>query len=707
VSARSLAQQDVVQLSAEPTRSILHVLRDAKVAFWMHDVSECLSVIETVALQQFRFHKNAIDVSALTVRLRDIHVVFQVFLELTLAGQQAKLLQLAKTDRTIIGKQLCSLLSMEFHTEKGRNAARKNAFALIRLQRYSHAVATFLSAQPPLLKEACNVLVRYCEDAPLAFLVARLVESAFVGPPHDDGKTNGLFLGPVARGILIRYLLPKEGAREATKAGEPEKLCFELTAFMLLQQPNPCKDSVARLCRLAENELVHDFVLTGSPLSSVDKSLPAEFETDVDSPRSPLGVPNVKRNVHRSLYCQAAKTAKPLMLLPLADLYHQSCQSLFHFIHVNCLFSTFLVFPDNIASNTSVLGFAVAIDSLLAKHGLTSDRELLTRFVAAFWVRCGSTDARREWGPQHYTAYCAALLANSELSAKNTVDDGPVEDIDANNLALEDSVLLSRVDTPVVLPKHSGFNMAYVPKPLTTSKMAQELLTPKSALDWVDTPGGLSVSSKHAAATDATVSTPEVLLQPSNNAASLSSRRETDRNGPRSALDAFDLQPVRRRTEGVMATPSKAFINPGASSAPNAMDAFDYQPRRSEARSPVTRVRCPEVVSSGQVPSALDMFDYPPRRTDARNPKGFCTTSAENTNPFDMLELQATTPAASPPYSTASTAERSALDMFDYQPPRRITSSAPPATLVATTLPPRQASIPNALDMFDYQPRRK
>ena len=35
-----------------------------------------------------------------------------------------------------MGKQLQSLLANDFSTVKGRNAAQKNAFALIRLQRY-------------------------------------------------------------------------------------------------------------------------------------------------------------------------------------------------------------------------------------------------------------------------------------------------------------------------------------------------------------------------------------------------------------------------------------------------------------------------------------------------------------------------------------------------------------------------------------------
>ena len=58
-----------------------------------------------------------------------------VFLEMIVIGKGDKLLQLAKTDKNIMGKQLASLLSMDFATEKGRAACHKNAFALLRLQR--------------------------------------------------------------------------------------------------------------------------------------------------------------------------------------------------------------------------------------------------------------------------------------------------------------------------------------------------------------------------------------------------------------------------------------------------------------------------------------------------------------------------------------------------------------------------------------------
>jgi hypothetical protein len=55
---------------------------------------------------------------------------------MVVAGEADKLLKLARADRNTSGKQLLALLSFEFNTEHGRNALRKNAFALMRLRRY-------------------------------------------------------------------------------------------------------------------------------------------------------------------------------------------------------------------------------------------------------------------------------------------------------------------------------------------------------------------------------------------------------------------------------------------------------------------------------------------------------------------------------------------------------------------------------------------
>lgn len=60
----------------------------------------------------------------------------QIFLELVLIGKCGTLYQLCKMDKNVLGRQLQQFLSNDFSTAKGRQAAQKNAFALMRLQRY-------------------------------------------------------------------------------------------------------------------------------------------------------------------------------------------------------------------------------------------------------------------------------------------------------------------------------------------------------------------------------------------------------------------------------------------------------------------------------------------------------------------------------------------------------------------------------------------
>ena len=123
---------------------ILQHLNNGLVAMWLHDMSPLFSIIEAAASRQFSSHRDSM----------------KVFFELVLVGKVSLLEQLARADKNIMGKQLLSLLSFDFAIEQGRNALRKNAFALMRMQRYKHAAATFLLSDPPMLREACGVLCR-------------------------------------------------------------------------------------------------------------------------------------------------------------------------------------------------------------------------------------------------------------------------------------------------------------------------------------------------------------------------------------------------------------------------------------------------------------------------------------------------------------------------------------------------------------------
>ena len=121
---------------------------------------------------------------------------------MVLTQQTKKLMLLAKTDRSVMGKQLVSLLSFDPASEKGHVAIRKNAFALVRLQKYKYAIATFLFAQPPMLKEACAIASKQMNDPLLGLLIARIVE-------HQHGpalRPSGLVLGTASRRVVENML---------------------------------------------------------------------------------------------------------------------------------------------------------------------------------------------------------------------------------------------------------------------------------------------------------------------------------------------------------------------------------------------------------------------------------------------------------------------------------------------------------------------
>ena len=95
------------------------------------------------------------------------------------AGKHRTLRNLANADGTESGKKFFKFMTdHDFKSERGRRAAEKNAFSLLRKNRYETASAFFLLADPPLLKFAVETIVTKMEDLELAFLVARLMGSS-------------------------------------------------------------------------------------------------------------------------------------------------------------------------------------------------------------------------------------------------------------------------------------------------------------------------------------------------------------------------------------------------------------------------------------------------------------------------------------------------------------------------------------------------
>ena len=76
----------------------------------------------------------------------------------------------------------------DFSSDRGRKAAEKNAYSLLRKKKYIHAASFFLLAEPPMIKTAIDVITMQLQDPSLAFMVARLIEST---PKSSASSGNG------------------------------------------------------------------------------------------------------------------------------------------------------------------------------------------------------------------------------------------------------------------------------------------------------------------------------------------------------------------------------------------------------------------------------------------------------------------------------------------------------------------------------------
>jgi hypothetical protein len=176
---------------------VLRLASSARVALWCYDLTQLQQIIERVSLKRFATTKDSLD----------------VFLELVLVKKYGTLLNFTKIDKTSRGRQLLALLTLvEIDTNTNtvnttpivRNQLRKNAFSLIRLRKYKEAVATFLLADPPMLREASSVMCGQLGDPYYALLIIRIME-ARIGP---KAKPGGLLLGPISRSIISDYIVP-------------------------------------------------------------------------------------------------------------------------------------------------------------------------------------------------------------------------------------------------------------------------------------------------------------------------------------------------------------------------------------------------------------------------------------------------------------------------------------------------------------------
>jgi hypothetical protein len=138
-------------------------VRELRMPFWIRSDDKLRQISEEVGQSLYR-------------ESRDILKAAVYFI---VAGKTRTLRNLAAADSTESGKKFFKFLtSFDFSSDRGRSAAEKNAFSLLRKNKYDCAAAFFLLAEPPILKSAVETIASKMEDLDLAFMVQRLVGNA-------------------------------------------------------------------------------------------------------------------------------------------------------------------------------------------------------------------------------------------------------------------------------------------------------------------------------------------------------------------------------------------------------------------------------------------------------------------------------------------------------------------------------------------------
>ena len=135
-------------------------VRNLRIPFWLRSDEKLRQLSEEVGQTMYR-------------RTKDI---LQSAIFFIIAGKTRTLTNLAAADTSLSGRKFHKFLtSYDFSSKRGRVAAEKNAFSLLRKNQYNSASAFFLLAEPPMLKSAVETIATKMEDLDLAFLVVRVI----------------------------------------------------------------------------------------------------------------------------------------------------------------------------------------------------------------------------------------------------------------------------------------------------------------------------------------------------------------------------------------------------------------------------------------------------------------------------------------------------------------------------------------------------
>ena len=165
--------------------------RQLRIPFWIRSDVALAKLCEEIGQTIFREKKDIMEAALFFVIARKVRT----------------LRNLAAADQSDNGRKLFKFLTAhDFSSDRGRVAAEKNAFSLLRKCQYRVAAAFFLLSEPPALNSAIETVLTKLRDIDLAFLVARLVESkamASTGAVPTFGGVLGGGGGYAAAGSTI------------------------------------------------------------------------------------------------------------------------------------------------------------------------------------------------------------------------------------------------------------------------------------------------------------------------------------------------------------------------------------------------------------------------------------------------------------------------------------------------------------------------
>jgi hypothetical protein len=181
-------QGQLVESLRQPgTKLDWSVAREVRLPFWLRSDDALRAISEEIGQSLYRESRDILKSSLFFI----------------LAGKTRTLRNLAAADHTASGSKFYKFLSdFDFSSSRGRSAAEKNAFSLLRKNRYDCAAAFFLLADPPLLKSAVETIASKMGDLDLAFMVARLLGNQKASASQNAGIGFGAGMRGYGSSIL-------------------------------------------------------------------------------------------------------------------------------------------------------------------------------------------------------------------------------------------------------------------------------------------------------------------------------------------------------------------------------------------------------------------------------------------------------------------------------------------------------------------------